>query len=46
MTFARSKEEANQLAAIIDNARMRLAVALDIPIMDEDEVDDDGGAAA
>jgi hypothetical protein len=41
-----AKKNAEQLAGVIDNAKMRLAVALDIPIMDEDEVDDDGGAAA
>jgi hypothetical protein len=33
------------LAGVIDNAKMRLAVALDIPIIDDDE-DDEGGDAA
>jgi hypothetical protein len=43
-----AKKNAEQLAGVIDNAKMRLAVALDIPITDDDDddEDDDGGAAA
>jgi hypothetical protein len=40
--LTRAKEYANELAAIIDNAEMRLAVALGIPI----PLDDDAGGDA